>query len=146
MQPEIIKPSDSLSTAWPVEKSLKLYCYHRCVSWRQAVVYWRWDGANFHWAKDRHVQPLLAVHKARTNSLCVFACMHTCGREKECACVSICGHTQTWGGKRLAFIFHCDTRSKNNNKNATLHLLWETAKERETPTVFLQGLAQYGWK
>lgn len=100
VQPEIIKPSDSLSTAWPVEKSLKLYCYHRCVSWRQAVVYWRWDGANFHWAEDSRVRPLLAVHKQeQTPCVCLHACAHV--GEKECACVSICGHTQMWGKRDL---------------------------------------------
>lgn len=83
-----------------LKKSLKLYCYHRCVSWRQAVVYWRWDGANFHWGEDSRVQPLLAVHKQeQTPCVCLHACTHV--GEKECACVSICGHTQIWGKSDL---------------------------------------------
>lgn len=83
VQPEIIKPTDSLSTAWPAEKSLKLYCYHHCMSWRQAVVCWRWAGANFHWAEDSSVRPLLAVLK-QEQTPCVPACMCTCGRLSTC--------------------------------------------------------------
>lgn len=133
VQPEIIKTSDSLSTAWPVEKSLKLYCYHRCVSWRQAVVYWRWDGANFHWAEDSRVRPLLAAHKQeQTPCVCLHACTHV--GEKECACVSICGHTQMWGKSNL-LLFSTAIPEVKITKNATLHLLWETTKEKKGNTV-----------
>lgn len=107
VQPEIIKPSDSLSTARPVEKSLK-FCYHCCLSWRQAVVYWRWDGANFHWAEDSRVQPLLAVHK---QEFLVCACVHA---KSVHACLLVGTHKR--GGKRLAFVFHSDTRNKNNDR------------------------------
>lgn len=110
VQPEIIKPSDSLSTARPVEKSLKFCCYHRCVSWRQAVVYWRWDGANFHWAEDSPVQPLLAVHK---QEFLVCACVHA---KSVHACLFVGTHKRVRGEKQLAFIFHWDTRNKNNNR------------------------------
>lgn len=130
VQPEIIKPSDSLSTARPVEKSLKFCCYHRCVSWRQAVVYWRWDGANFHWAEDSRVQPLLAVHK---QEFLVCACVHV---KSVHACLFVGTHKCVCGEKQLAFIFHWDTRNKNNNrkKNTALHLLWEIEKERAGST------------
>lgn len=108
VQPEIIKPSDSLSTAWPVEKSLKLYCYHHCVSWRQAVVCWRWVGANFHWAEDSSVRPLLAVHKQeQTPCVCLHACAHAGGR--ECMCVYL--QTLTDVGGKATFVFQSDTRS-----------------------------------
>lgn len=116
VQPEIIKPSDSLSTARPVEKSLKFCCYHHCVSWRQAVVYWRWDGANFHWAEDSRVQPLLAVHK---QEFLVCACAHA-----ECARVSACGAHTNVGEKQLAFIFHWDTRNKNNKRKKPQHFIF----------------------
>ena len=132
VQPEIIKPRDSLSTVWPVEKSLKLYCYHRCVSWRQAVVYWRWEGANFHWAEDSRVRPLLAVHKQeQTPCVCLHAGAHV--GEKERACVSIGGHTQMWGESNL-LLFSTAIPEVKTTKNATLHLLWETAKERKGNT------------
>lgn len=38
-------------------ESLKWVHYHRCMGWRQAVVYRRRKAANFHWAEDRSGQP-----------------------------------------------------------------------------------------
>lgn len=111
VQPEIIKPSDSLSTARPVEKSLKFCCYHRSESWRQAVVYWRWDGANFHWAEDSRVQPLLAAHK---REFLVCACVHA---KSVRACLLVGTHKR--GEKTLAFIFHSDIKTMTEKKYGT---------------------------
>lgn len=113
VKPEIIKPSNSLSTAWPVQKSLKLYCYHCCVSWRQAVVHCRWDGANFHWAEDSPIQPLLAVHK-QEQTPCV--CLHACAHVGEKECVSACGRTQMGGGKATCFYFLLQKEVKPTKK------------------------------
>lgn len=115
VQPEIIKPSDSLSTAWPAEKSLKLYCYHHCMSWRQAAVYWRWAGANFHWAEDSSVRPLLAVHK-QEQTPCVPACVRTCGRWST--------HVYLWAHADVRedtyFCFPLWYQKYNSNKKGTL--------------------------
>lgn len=115
VQPEIIKSSDSLSTAWPAEKSLKLYCYHHCMSWRQAAVYWRWAGANFHWAEDSSVRPLLAVHK-QEQTPCVPACVRTCGRWST--------HVYLWAHADVRedtyFCFPLWYQKYNSNKKGTL--------------------------
>lgn len=129
VQPEIIKTSDSLSTAQPVEKSLKFCCYHHCVSWRQAVVHWRWDGANFHWAEDSHVQPLLAVHK---QEFLVCACAHA---KSVHACLLV-GHTQIWGKSNWLLFSTEVTEIKITTEKKIQHFIFsEKQKSTEGKTL-----------
>lgn len=133
VQPGIIKASDSLSTARPVEKSLKFCCYHRCVSWRQAVVYWRWDGANFHWAEDSPVQPLLAVHK---QEFLVCACVQA---ESVHACLLV--GTHKCGGKSNWVLFSIQIPEiKTTTEKKILHFVFskkQKSTESEKLPVFL---------
>lgn len=70
---------------------------------------------------------------ASKNKLLVCVCMHAHMWERECACVSICGHTKIWGKSNL-LLFSTVIREVKTTKYATLHLLWETAKKRKGNT------------